>query len=291
MNTLLFLLIGAFPLWAQNILIKAPEASPSGYQRFLREHPDLLSFSDYIQQQIQNQPAQEENLLQRSDSFLENPRETLDEMRKEHQKSPLTLTSLRFVRDLSLRLLEEKTLLSSSSEFKRRRDLMQIACRSIWLLQEGDSTSACPSQLFYGNRFQKEHPWFEEVILETVRRPLSSSLRLAARTPHHWTFLSNEGPPATFFGTVEQVGQQHFTKKSWVTGSCEKFKVQDFPLELQSQSQVYFSDDCVQSLETPKHWLRQQKTWWIFAGVLAAGIVVTTLQNKQITLSSSLIQW
>ena len=265
---------------AQSILIKAPGSSPTRYQEYLRSHPEAQSWIQYIQNSLEKNRPQEEKLFQVADSLPQDVANTLQRLKSLQGDSAWTLASLRYVRDLSHQLLEQKITSAQQDE------LVYFYCKADALLQEGPGLHKCPSQIIELKQLQKKYPAIEKILIESQSFLPETTVGLAPRTTYNWTLATSSHKPVHFYGTFEQLMNQHLIFENIIDGSCEGFSVQDPDFETATRGTVFFSDDCVRSLKAQKNsqpWLQENKTWVYTAGAIILGaLVYSSTKGKKI---------
>lgn len=267
---------------AQRILIKAPGASPTRYQEYLRSRPEIQSWIQHVQRSLEKNRPQEEKLFQVADSLPLDVSNTLQKLKSLQGDSPWTLASLRYLRDLSHQLLEQKI------SPIQKEELLYFYCKADALLQEGPDLHKCPSQLIELKQLQRKYPVIERVLIESQSFLPESTVGLAPRTTYNWTLLTSVHKPVHFYGTFEQLLNQHLIFENMIDGSCEGFSVQDPDFEASTRGTVFFSDDCVKSLRAQTNsqpWLQENKTWAYTAGAIIVGaLVYSASKGKRVDL-------
>lgn len=271
--------------WAENILIRATGASPVAYDLFLKQSPQSISYVDYLQRKLQNQPEQERKIFALADSFTTSPELTLLHLKGLQASAPWTLMSLRFVRDLA-----EKSL--GTVNGATARDLKSLYCKTAVLLNEGPLAFNCPTQFVSLENLRRRFPKAEKLMIESLGFALNdlASPSIAAQMSYHWTFVSNSGKAVSFFGTYDQVFQQSFAFDDLVNGTCEGFSADFNDIELQSQALIFFAESCQKKAATPHDqtpaWYQNKKTWWASAGAVVLGGVIYSLKDKKVVVNA-----
>lgn len=286
MKSIFFLTIIFLSIFAQAevILVRAPGASPIAYENYLRQTPQAVSYIDYQQRRIQNQPQQEQQIFALGDSFATSPDLTLMHLKGSQAGSPWTLMSLRFARDLSERSLATATR-------PQRRELQNLYCKSAVLLNEGPLSENCSTQYISMDILRKKFPKAEKVMIESLGFSLNDPVNptIASQANYHWTFLSNSGRAVSFFGTYEQLFQQSLAFSDIVNGGCEGFTTDFDDLTLQTAAKIYFSESCQRSPMSPEGnkmaWVKQERTWWVAAGLVVLGGIAYSLKDKQVSIN------
>ncbi|UOF00960.1 hypothetical protein [Bdellovibrio reynosensis] len=241
MNALIFLLL-FFPslAFSQEVLIKSLGSSPLQYQIFLNENKKFISFIDYNHAKLQRNPTQEEALFQLSELFHHEPKLVVEEIKKIQAQGPLTLISLRFIRDLSDKLLNEKI------KADLKKDILGIYCKTISILNEGPALHPCVYDTVSASLLHKRFPQIEKIAIEGLVFDFQDNLVLGSNNPYQWTLLSNSHKAVRFYGTFSQLLNQHFVFESLAEGSCEQHSLPtDLDFEIMETSTVFFAKDCL----------------------------------------------
>lgn len=269
---------------AQTVLLQAPGSSPSSYREYLKAHPEMISFVASIQERLQKNPFQEKKLFQLADSFTENVDPTVAQLKEIQSEGPLTLLSLRYMRDLSEKSLALKITAA------QRQELMHFYCKSSALLGEGPEIYKCPAQIVMLKHIAKLYPQVEKVFVESRLFDVEETSPLSPKTAYQWTLVSNTHKPINFFGTFEQLINQRFTFENQIEGSCEAFSTAQLEMDLINRSAVYFSDTCVgraNTLPEKKSWFAENKTWVYTAGAILLGGLAYSMKDKKLVIDTS----
>lgn len=289
MKSFVFLLVGLFavPTFSQTVLLRAPGASPVAFQQFLETHPNAVSFIDHTLSRAQKNTSQEARLFQLGDSAQQDISTTLSELKKIQMEAPLTLISLRYLRDLSEKALEQKVSIST------RQELTHIYCKSVSLLNEGPILFNCAAQYTSLQKLFKKYPQVARVQIETLALTAADSVSLAPNTPYQWTLLSNAQKPVSFFGTFEQLMNQQFSFENFVEGDCGSHSIRDLDFDLTTRGLVYFNNECqarAQAGTEQEKWYENRKTWIYTAGALVVGGLVYAMKDKKLMIDASALK-
>lgn len=284
--TTLFLQMLSADSFGQNILVQAPGVSEAAFFSFANENSQDLTYSLFIQRGLQRNENQEARLFKLTDLLEKNLTEAIAEMKQLTSEAPLTLLSLRYLKDFAEKALSQRI---SASE---RKELVHLYCKSSLLLKEGPAQFDCSAKALSFKSLKKQYPLFELVLIESVPFMLSEhgSFVVAADTAYHWTLLSNSKREIHFFGTFSQLQTQHLQSENLVEGSCDQFATQGWDLNLSTSGVIYFSADCKRrpvSQDHAKHWSRPQKSWWYVAGAIALGGLAYTMKDKTLVIDAS----
>lgn len=287
---LISILLMASTTFAQNILVRAPGASPLTYELAVKSSPHNLALTEYQQRKVQDQPEQERRLFSLSDSLLANPELALLHLKGLQSEQPWTLNSLRFIRDLAEKM-------QFSPAMKDRKDLQNLYCKAAVILGESPFTANCAVQVVSLEKIHRQFPKAEKVMIESLTFSLQEAVhpQIAAQTSYHWTLLTNTGHPVSFFGTYEQLLRQSLTFTDYIQGTCEGFNADFDEMKLQLQAMIFFSESCLKKAaavtEHASRWYQKKSTWWTAAGILLLGGAVYTLKDKTVTFTGGSLKF
>lgn len=266
---------------AQGIVLRAPGSSPAKFDEFMQSRSEATSFMDHTQGSLQKNSLQEEKLFQLADLSTQDSFTALQKIKQIQSEAPLTLTSLRYVRDLTDRLLDQKN--SNTLQL----ELLHTYCKATALLNEGPTLRSCPSEVVSLKQIANKFPTVEKILVESQRFSLDDNLALSPKTAYQWTLLSNAYVPVHFFGTFEQLMNQHFSFENLIEGSCEGFSssVQDF--ETSNRGVVFFNENCLRKIAKASDkgsWVEDNKPLLYTAGAIIVGslIVASAAKGKRI---------
>lgn len=267
---------------SETVLIRAPQASPTEFSLFLQQHRDLVSFMDFNLREIQKNPQQESQLFQLGDSLTQDPSASISQIKGIQSQSPLTLLSLRYIRDLTERSLARKV---DSSD---RQELLQLYCKSAILLQEGPLLFPCSAVTLMPTDLQRMYPQIENVVIESSVFSTRESISLNENTPYQWTLLSNAQKPLRFYGTFQQLLNQRFLPENLVEGNCEEYKFGDPGFTALNLHSIFFSQACIHNSnrsKSEKSWISERKPWFYAVAALALGGLVYALKDKTLVVT------
>nr|WP_295900188.1 hypothetical protein [uncultured Bdellovibrio sp.] len=279
-----FLFLTPLNVFAQSILLQAPGASAGSYQEFLKSHKEVISYVEHTQSHLSKNEAQEAQLFQLGDSFNQDITSTITQLKKIQNEGPLTLLSLRYVRDLTEKSLNLKTTT------QERQELLHFYCKSVALLSEGPVLFPCPTQFTSLQKLAKKYPNLEKVFIESQGFSAEETVPLSPKTAYQWTLVSNSQSPVSFFGTYEQLLNQQFAFEYLAEGTCDGFSTKDLDLELMNRGVIYFSNECtprIQSNEKKKSWVAEHKPWLYTAGALVLGGIIYSMKDKKMVINTS----
>lgn len=271
---------------AENILLQAPGTSPKQYQQALETHKGAISNVEFVHRKILKNEAQELRLYQLGDTAEQKTEETLKQLKLIEKEGPLTLTSLRYIRDLSEKVLSMKI---SSAE---RLELRYFYCKAGTLLNEGPLLYPCSTQFTSLQALTAKFPQIEKVFIEAFSFNPQEMAPLSPKTAYQWTLATNTGAPIHFFGTFEQLLNQHFIFEDYISGTCEEYSLNNMDFELTQQGLIFFSSNCLKraSNSNEKSWVEKNKPWIYTAGALVLGGLIYSMKDKKLVINSSLIQ-
>lgn len=266
---------------ARTVILQSPLSSAIQYNEFLNTHPEMQSFVNYVESRLQKNQIQESQLFKLADVFNQSISETLQTIKTVQNESPLTLISLRYVRDLSEKALAKKLTP------QERQELLHLYCRSSLLLHEGPLLYPCSSQYVSLSPLKKRYPQLAKVLVETIPFTVENqeTIALSQTTAYQWTLLSNAHGPIRFFGTYEQLLNQQFLFEDMINGNCEGFSHQNLDFELINEGIVFFSEICqkkIKPFEDKKSWVSENKNLLLVAGALiVTGLVYNYTKGKK----------
>ncbi|XGC80345.1 hypothetical protein ACES2L_13515 [Bdellovibrio bacteriovorus] len=289
MKTLiLFILLLPATGFSQEVLIRNQSSSPLQYQVFLNEHKRFVSFIDYNHAKLQKNPAQEDSLFQLSEVFNQNPKLVFEEIKKIQEQAPLTLVSLRFIRDLADKLLNQK----GNADFKK--EISAIYCKTISLLNEGPALHSCDLSTLTLLHLQKRFPHLERLVIESFAFDPQDNVILATNSPYQWTLLSNSHKAIRFYGTYAQLQNQHFVFEALAQGSCaEPALPNDLDFEIMETSSVFFTKECLvktSSKDKRSNSFFTKKTWLYAAGIAVFSGIVYSMKDKTLVIDASALK-
>lgn len=272
--------LGTVTAQAQNIVIRAPGTATARFNEFVSSRPGTNSFMDYTQLSVQKNSAQEDKLFQLADFTPQDGAVALQQIKQIQSEAPLTLTSLRYVRDLTDRLLEQK------NSAPVHQELLHTYCKAAALLNEGPLLRSCPSQVVSLKQLGKKFATVEKVLVESQSFNLDDSLNLSPKTAYQWTLMSNAQTPVHFFGTFEQLMNQHFVFENLIEGTCEGFSsnVQDF--ETSNRGVIFFNENCLLKIAKASDkgsWIEENKPLlYTAAAIIAGSVIYASAKGKRI---------
>ncbi|KHD89144.1 MAG: hypothetical protein OM95_04775 [Bdellovibrio sp. ArHS] len=271
----------------QNIVLQSPSANPVEYENSIDRNPDTQSWIHYLEKSLQSNSSQEDRFLKLGDDFPEHTDRVLISLKELQQQAPMTLISLRFARDLSEKALAQNLSPADKKEFQH------LYCKGVVLLNEGPARFPCSTEYISLAKLAKKYSFHKVVLIESVPVPLNekSALELSPQTAYHWTLASNSHTPVRFYGTYNQLMNQHFVSEPAVEGSCGQFSHRLDDFDILHRASVFFDTSCMQRLkqdEIKKSWVTEKKTWLYIAGAMALGGLVYSLKDKEVTVNTLL---
>jgi hypothetical protein len=106
---------------------------------------------------------------------------------------------------------------------------------------------------------------------------------------YQWRIISDRFEDRGVIGTPVEFGEERFRNQHWVNGRCDDYKLNHKDFSVLAQSQIYFDDSCVvtalQPPKTFKTWAEDHKTLLWGLGILASGLVVYQLKDKELIIT------
>lgn len=267
---------------SQTVLIRAPQASPAEFRLYLKQHPDIISFSDHSLREIQKNPQQENRLFQLGDSLKQSAFPNVAQIKEIQIQSPLTLLSLRFIRDLTEKNLSLKI---SPSD---RQELLQLYCKSAILLQEGPLLFPCSTVSLRLTELQRMYPFLEKILIESRAFSTQESISLNENAPYQWTLLSNAHKPLRFYGTFQQLINQRFVPENLIEGNCDEFTIGDPGFDILNHNSIFFPGACISNRKksmAEKSWVSKKKSWIYAFAAMTVGGLIYALRDKTLVVT------
>lgn len=285
----IFILFVGSNCWSQTILIQAQESSSTEFTDFLENHKEAYSLIKHYQTQVQQNKVQENQLFKLADSLDDDLARVAQSIKAVENQAPLTLLSLRYIRDLS-----EKALMKNI-EARQRLEFLHAYCKTALLLNEAPIVQSCTTQEVGLGQLNKKFPNHGTLLIESLPFPVSDKnpLTVSRQTAYQWTLLSNTHTPIHFFGTFQQLINQQFQPETIIKGNCETFNADTDDFEVMNRASVFFSSLCqkkIKPIEEKKSWLKEnRKTLLYTAGaIIMTGFMVDYMKDKEFTLDDSL---
>ncbi len=106
---------------------------------------------------------------------------------------------------------------------------------------------------------------------------------------YQWKFVSNRFEDRRFTGDANDLAALKTPPQPWVLGDCQSYRFPNLDFSLQLQSQVYFSNACVQpgipKEKTWGDWASNHKTLLWVVGIVATGIAASQLKDKTLVIT------
>jgi hypothetical protein len=106
---------------------------------------------------------------------------------------------------------------------------------------------------------------------------------------YQWRIVSDQYEDRRFVGTVEEFARQQLPSQSWISGDCKNYKLNHLDITVLLQSQIYFSDTCVNPGIPPERtfssWASEHKAFLWGVGILAAGVAASQLKDKTLVIT------
>lgn len=263
------------------ILIRAPQVSPAEFNNYLQQHKGMTSYVDHSLRELQNNQQQEARLFQLGDTLTQGPSASVPQIKEIQSESPLTLLSLRYIRDLTEKNLSMKV---SPSE---RQELLHLYCKSALLLQEGPLLFPCSPVTVMPANLQRIYPNLEKIVIESRAFSVQEMISFNNSTPYHWTLLSNAQRPLHFYGTLQQLLNQRLSPEDLVKGGCEEFSTENLDFAVLSNHRIFFSETCVhnpKTSQTENSWISERKPWLYAIAAVTLGGLLYGLKDKTLVM-------
>ncbi|WII73148.1 hypothetical protein QJS83_04580 [Bdellovibrio sp. 22V] len=269
---------------AETILIQAPGSSPGRFREYLDSQKSTLPYSAFVLRGLQKNDLQEQRLFQLADSLESDLTNVWINLKNIQTTSPLTITSLRYLRDFTENILKRNLSANEKTE------AVHLYCKTASLLNEAPGAFRCPTEVVLSSTLKKAFPSVDVIAIESLAYSVSEdwSFQIAPQTAYQWTLVSNSQKPVQFYGTFEQLLHQHFVFTNLIEGTCEQFSNQELEFELLQRGRIFFDSQCVRNadLTDRKTWIESNKPWLYTAGVVLLGGLVLSLQDKSLVINS-----
>ncbi|WP_413292683.1 hypothetical protein ACLSU7_14770 [Bdellovibrio sp. HCB185ZH] len=268
--------------FCSGVLIQSPGSSPVEFNSFLKEHSEMLSYSQHLVQQLQTNLRQEEELYRIGENLEASSKNISDSLRLLQKTGPLSLNSVNFLYDLSTRLLERPDL-------KNNFEIKTVNCKVRGLL--GMPLEKCAKVRVDFLAISRQWPTAHTLVIESNPYAISTanSLEVSLEAVYEFQLLSDTHQAVSFRGTYNQLMQQHFVFVPMVQGSCSGFSTSIDDFNIQSAGTLFFSKDCLKPANAPPsgsrfgEWLSENKSWVYPVGILlVGGAVAYGLKDKKI---------
>ncbi|QDK46773.1 hypothetical protein DOM22_17225 [Bdellovibrio sp. ZAP7] len=272
----------AVKAFASGVLIQAAGSSQTEFDSFLKEHPENVSFSQYLVQRLQTNPRQEEELYRIGENLEASPKNISDSLRLIQKSGPLSLNSVNFLYDLSSKLMER-------SDLKNNFDIKTVNCKVRGLL--GMHLEKCSKVRVDFIAINRQWPTAQTLVIESTAYPISTanSLEVSIEAVYEFQLLSDTHQAVNFRGTYNQLMQQHFVFVPMVEGNCKGYATSIDDFNIQSSGTLFFSKDCLKPANAPpagnrfSEWLSENKAWIYPVGIILIGSAAAYgLKDKKI---------
>ncbi|QLY24978.1 hypothetical protein [Bdellovibrio sp. KM01] len=269
-------------VFASGVLIQAAGSSPAEFDSFLKEHPEMASFSQHLVQRLQTNGRQEEELYRIGENLEASPKNISDSLRLVQKSGPLSLNSVNFLYDLSSKLMER-------SDLKNNLDIKTVNCKVRGLL--GMPLEKCPKVRVDFITINRQWPTAQTLVIESNPYTISTanSLEVSIEAVYEFQLLSDTHQAVNFHGTYNQLMQQHFVFVPMVAGTCSGYTTSIDDFNIQSSGTLFFSRDCLKPANAPlsgnrfSEWLNENKSWVYPLGIILVGSAAAYgLKDKKI---------
>ena len=280
----LFLLIFTFAhsSLGAKILLKHQEASAVAFQEYLSENNEYSSLVDTISLETLNQPDQERRLFEVGDFATSNPTYFLDQIQEIQRRESLSLLSLQYLEDISLKHLKSETEKSYESAF------LKLYCKTQLLNDEGSTNHLCQRKVKSLAPIAQKYSWIDRVLIESKVVDPKNSVMIDEHTPYQWKLLSNSHHPIEFYGTYSDLVQTPFSTSELVQGHCDNFSMNKTSLNIKSATDVFFKSSCIKdasSENTGKYFLKEISPWYYAMAILTLSGSFMFLKDKTLTIT------
>lgn len=280
----LFFLIFAFAQssMARKILLKHPEASTQAFQEYLNENKDYLSLVDAISLETLKQPDQERRLFEFGDSSRNDPTYFFERIQQLQKLESLSLLSLQYLEDISLKHLQFDT------EKGHRSDFLKLYCKTQVLNDEGSTKYPCQLKAESLAPIAQKYSWIDKILIESKAVDPQNSVMIHEQTPYQWKLLSNSHHPIEFYGTYNDLIQTPFITSEFVQGQCDSFKINKNDLITKSATDVFFKPSCIENISaenTQKSFLKEVSPWFYAVAILVLSGSIIYVKDKTLTIT------
>ncbi len=280
----LFFLIFTFsqPSLARKILLKHPEASSQEFQEYLTKNKDYSSLVDTISIETLKQKEQERRLFDFGDSSTTDPAYFLGQLQEMQKLESLSILSLQYLEDVSLKHLQ------SDTEKKHRSDFLKLYCKTQILNDEGTTKHPCKLKVESLAPITQKYSWIDKILIESKEVDPRNSVIVNEQTPYQWKLLSNSHHPIQFYGTYDDLVQTPFTSSAFVQGQCDNFSINENGLIQKSVTDVFFKPSCIKNISsenTQKSFFKDASPWLYAIGILTLSGSIMFLRDKTLTIT------
>lgn len=272
--------LAAMAMPTNTILIQAPGTNSQDFNEMSLNRKNTVTYIDLQIQRLQSNPKQEEKIFSLGEHIEKTPSEISKLIDLQSSESPLTTSSLSFLKDLSEKILARSGNIQGAAYFKN------LFCKSAGLADE-ITPDSCLMVKVDLSLIHRQWPQVEALAIESKRFYLNESApSVNPQSFYHWTLLSNTQKAVSFYGTYSQLMQQSFATENLVEGSCQGFSSNIDDFEVSSKALIFFSKDCVQQVSRPQQptsfrvWLENNKNWIYPVGALIIGGAIMATQGQ-----------
>lgn len=267
---------------AKKILLKHPEASAAAFQEYLTENEEYSSWVDTIFLETLKQPDQERKIFDFGDSLTTDPTYFLGQIQDIEKNESLSLLSLQYLEDVSLKYLQSDTGKVHRSEF------IKLYCKAQVLNDEGSAKYPCKLKLESLAPMAQKYSWIDRILIESKAIDPKNSVMLNEHTPYQWKLLSNSHRSVEFYGTYNDLIQTPFAASEFVQGQCDNFSIKERKINVKSATAVFFKPSCIKDISaenTQKSFLKEASPWHYAMAILTLSASIMYLKDKTLTIT------
>lgn len=267
---------------ARAVLFQAPGAGSEEFQKYALEQ-NQQTYTHW-QIKISTNPA-----LEAHSQVLEFSQRALQE--NSSQQRALEWDRLR--KSIDLNRMDREVLMLLAEKLHQTQELCRyliLETDMSSLLAQAQSREACERTAVSNPKNLPAQLETNEVLVIDGKAFTKNQIpsRLVAGF-YQWKIISDRYEDRTFTGTATEFAAQKFQPQHWVSGSCKDYRFESKDFALAVQSQIYFSESCVNpgipKERTLSDWASDHKALLWGVGILAAGIAAAQLKDKTLVIT------
>lgn len=106
---------------------------------------------------------------------------------------------------------------------------------------------------------------------------------------YQWKIISDRYEDRRFTGSAKDLAGRNALSQPWISGDCQNYRFSNLDFSLQLQSQIYFSNTCIQpgipKEKTLSDWASDHKALLWVVGIVATGIAAAQLKDKTLVIT------